>query len=136
MAFKKGNYSGAHFGKEIDPREAQKKAVQKRKENAALLDAILSILDVEELDTDKTNQITGRMLLANKDRLKRFVEDGRMPVELQQRARQLLGNDYVKATKIGNRMRDEVHGKPVQRDEVTTVAEDNVTLIDFMPKNV
>lgn len=136
MTLKKGHNIGARFGRDIDPREAQRKGVQKRKENAALLDAILSVLDDEELDTEKTNKVTSRMLLASKNKLRQFVADDRMPVELQQRARQLLDNDATKATKIGNRMRDEVHGKPVQRDEVKTVNEDNLVLVDFMPKNV
>ena len=114
MANKDIDKYGARFGKDIDPREAQRKGVEARKANKERREAVLSIIKAEPLPADVAAKSDAMLLNATQDELVALSVDPNAPVDIRRRARLLVGQDEELAIKVSETMRNRAFGKPAQ----------------------
>lgn len=120
MAFEKGHKHGVRFGQEVDPREAQRKAVDSRLLKKSRREAIMSIIKEQPLTADLAAVTDAMLLNATNAELQAIAMNEDMPTDVRRRARLLIGGDDELAMKTAETMRSRVFGKPAQAVVMST----------------
>lgn len=106
------------FGKNIDPREAQRLSAQKRRENTERREAMMAILKGEGWTDAEMAAAGARMLVATKAELIELAKNEQVPNDLRRRAVAMIDKDNDRAISMGQTIRAEVYGKPRQKVDI------------------
>lgn len=106
------------IGKDLDPREMQKRSAAKRKANGERREAILAAFASEGMTAQDAALFDRMLLMATRKELGAIAKNEALPQDIRTRARALMARKITMQISTGEVMRDRAFGKPKQTAEI------------------
>lgn len=116
---------------ELDPREAQRRGAQAKREKKQRIAAILEAFDAQPITADEALMMDRVLITMTEKELREFSKDEAKPYEMRRRALMILGDDADAAVALGEKARDRAFGKPMQKNDLNLKTERPINVIDF-----
>ena len=106
------------IGKDLDPREMQKRSAAKRKANGERREAIIAAFASEGMTAQDAALFDRMLLMATRKELRAIAKNEDLPLDIRTRARALMATKMTMQISTGEVMRDRAFGKPKQTAEI------------------
>ena len=106
------------IGKDLDPREMQRRSAEKRKANGERREAIIAAFASEGMTAQDAALFDRMLLMATRKELRAIAKNEDLPLDIRTRARALMATKMTMQISTGEVMRDRAFGKPKQTAEI------------------